>query len=82
METAGQRLFSGVPMVKVLDQDGKEVLRGWYFRHERRQVCPIGDDVSEEDVDEGVVYDEFTDFNMPKKLMFARVTPPHRIEVL
>lgn len=33
--------IDGVPMVRVLDESGEEVLRGWYVRHERRQLCPF-----------------------------------------
>lgn len=73
----------GVPEVRVLDGDGKEVMRGYYCRHVNRQVAPLGADrLRPEDVDHCVVYDGFADWNMPKPVKVAKITPPHRIEVL
>ena len=72
----------GVPKVRVLDEDGKEVLRGYYFRHENRQPALLGDQLRPEDVDHCVVYDGLADWNMPKQVKMAKITPPHRIEVL
>lgn len=73
----------GVPEVRVLDGDGKEVMRGYYFRHVYRQVAPLGNDqLRPEDVDHCVVYDGFADWNLPKPVKVAKITPPHRIEVV
>ena len=73
----------GIPEVRVLDEDGKEVMRGYYCRHVNRQVAPLGADrLRPEDVDHCVVYDGFADWNMPKPVKVAKITPPHRIEVL
>lgn len=73
----------GIPEVRVLDEDGKEVMRGYYCRHVNRQVAPLGvARLRSEDVDHCVVYDGFADWNMPKPVKVAKITPPHRIEVL
>ena len=31
----------GIPKVRVLDKDGKQLLTGWYVFHEARQRYPI-----------------------------------------
>ena len=73
----------GVPEVRVLDEDGKEVMRGYYCHHVNRQVAPLGvDRLRPEDVDHCVVYDGFADWNMPKPVKVDKITPPHRIELL
>lgn len=72
----------GVPMVRVVDEQGNEVLRGWYYRHVKRQLHVIGDSVRDEDVDHVVMYDGFADWNMPREPVAAVVEPPHRIEVI
>ena len=73
----------GVPEVRVLDEDGKEVMRGYYYRHVKRQVAPLGADLLRpEDVEHCVVHDGFADWNMPKPVKVVKITPPHRIEVL
>lgn len=69
-------------MVRVLDENGEEVLRGWCMRHERRQPCAFDDELRPEDVEHLVVRDGPADWNMPRPLIPARITPPHRIEVI
>lgn len=73
--------IAGVPMVRVLDEDGNEVLRGWYMRHENRQpgCC---EELQEGDVDHLVLHDSFADWNMPRSVKATKVTPPHTIEVI
>lgn len=72
----------GIPMVRVLDESGNEVMRGWYMRHENRQPCVLDDELREEDVDHLVMRDEYADWNMPRNVAVTRVTPPHIIEVI
>lgn len=70
----------GIPMVRVLDEDGREVLRGWYAFHEKRQLCPMGDDeLRVNDVSHLVVHSDWADWNMPRRLVVSEITPPHRI---
>lgn len=82
MESFGTKPPVDVPMVRVVDEDGKEVLRGWYYRHVKRQPCVIDDKVGDEDVDHVVMSDGFADWNMPRRPKGTVVTPPHRIEVI
>lgn len=71
-----------VPMVRVLNEDGKEVYRGWYMMHINRQTACIGDQLKESDVDHLVMTDGFADWNMPKDIRPIKVTPPHTIEIV
>lgn len=72
----------GIPEVRVLDEDGREVFRGYYYRHVNRQVAPISDSLRPEDVDHCVVHDDFADWNMPKSFRATKITPPHHIEIV
>lgn len=72
----------GIPEVRVLDEDGREVFRGYYYQHVNRQVAPIRDSLRPEDVDHCVVHDDFADWNMPKSFRVTKITPPHRIEIV
>lgn len=74
--------LAGVPQVRVLDEEGREVLRGWYVFHEKRQPCVMNDWLKPEDVEHLVAVDSFADWNMPRDLKLMRVSPPHRIEVI
>lgn len=80
MEAKGY--VEGVPMVRVLDEQNREVLRGWYIRHETRQPYCFGDELREEEVQHIVAVDEFADWGMPRQLKLKVVTPPHRIEMV
>ena len=68
--------------MKVVDEDGNEVLRGWYMRHENRQPCVINDWLKPDDVDHIVLHDSMADWNMPRRIIPTKITPPHRIEVI
>ena len=72
----------GVPQVRVLDERGKEVLRGWYVYHETRQPCVFDDELKDDEIVHYVVHDSFADWNMPRELVVSKITPPHRIEVV
>lgn len=73
---------AGVPRVRVVDEDGNVVLRGWYICHENRQPYALDDELKPEDVDHLVAFDEFVDWGMDKRLKVIKITPPHRIEVI
>lgn len=81
-ESLGVGPVAGVPMVRVLDEGGREVMRGWYVRHESRQPCLVGDALLPEDVHHVVVCDAFADWGMPREMRASEVTSPHRIEVV
>ena len=49
--------------------------KGYYCRHERRQVCPIDDELREDESQHLIMYDEFADWNMPKRLSAVEVLP-------
>ena len=70
----------GIPMVRVVDENGRECLRGYYAYHKSRQLAPIGDCLRQEDVHHLVIHDGFADWNMPQELKVTEVEPPHRIE--
>ena len=72
----------GVPMVRVVDEHGKELARGYYIHHVNRNLGPFGRYPREGDVDHLVAMDGFADWNLPQNLEIKKVTPPHRIEVM
>lgn len=75
--------LKGIPKVRVIDENGNEVMRGWYAYHEKRQICPIGEDSLEaHEVAHIVIHDSFADWNMPRTLVASEITPPHRIEII
>ena len=76
---AGHDGIDGIPMVRVLDGDGREVCRGWYARL-RKTAHAFGD--TEDNWFDGVVVEDLTDWGMPCTWSLKRVTPPHRLEVL
>lgn len=79
---SGAKPVDGAPMVRVLDESGEEIIRGWYIRHENRQPYCLHDELHEDDVDHIVAVDGFADWGMPRELRLIAVTPPHRIEVV
>ena len=72
----------GVPMVRVVDENGREIIRGWYIHHITRTIYPLGDCVRSDDVQHFVAYDVGADWNFPQDLNLMLVTPPERIEVI
>ena len=78
--------ISGIPKVRVLDKDGKQLLTGWYVFHEARQRYPIyqngPDELSDDELQHLVVVDESADWGMPKGIRVVKVTHPERIEVI
>ena len=71
-----------VPKVRVCDENGKELFKGWYVGHINRCTAPLGDRVRSNDVDHIVAHDGFADWNMPRSVVLTKVTPPHYIEVV
>lgn len=55
---SGIEPVEGAPMVRVVNEHGKELFRGWYIRHETRQPAPFGDEPRDEDVQHIVAVDE------------------------
>ena len=76
--TGGLEPLDIVPKVKVLDEEGRTVLRGWYAHHVKKCVC-FSEDVDPDDYGHCVVYTQFADWNMEQPMKVCRVTPPHRI---
>lgn len=83
-DCGGVEPLPGVPRVRIVDEEGRELFEGYYIRHENRQPAVFGgtDRLHPEDVDHCVAVDEFADWNMPRRLVIKKVTPPHRIEVV
>ena len=72
----------GVPMVRVVNEHGKELFRGWCIRHEARRPAPFGGELRDEDVQHIVAVDSPADWNMPRNLKLLEVKPPYRIEAV
>ena len=75
----------GIPMVRVLDENGKQCLPiGYYVHGEKVNYCMAN--LTEEQVEENtmhtVVVENQADWNMQNTWTLKRVTPPHRIEVI
>lgn len=77
----GVDALPGVPRVDVIDETGRAVDTGYYFRHIKRTPCVFGDCVRPEDVEHFVVVDEFSDWNMPRGFKAMRITPPYTVEI-
>jgi hypothetical protein len=72
-----------VPMVRVLDEDGKEVMRGWYFKYPRRNDNPWNRDPDEpREMVEGILRCDEGDWGMNNCFVLVQVTPPHTMEVI
>ena len=50
------------------DLDEKKWFYGGYFKHIKRQVSPLGDELKEEDIQHIIFFDGFADWNMPKPI--------------
>ena len=46
--------------------DLKQWVYGGYHKHIKRQICPIGDSLKEEDIQHLIIVDGFADWNMPR----------------
>ena len=74
--------IESIPTVRVLNEEGKECLRGWYIYHINRQPAPLEDSLKEEDVEHLVAVTASADWNMPTELKLKRISKPYRIEVI
>lgn len=50
-------------------------VEGHYVSHQKRVLCPIGDELKKEDVDHYIFFDSFADWNMPRTLTFVKIKP-------
>ena len=48
---------------------------GYYCKHIKRQVCPMGDELKPEDIAHLIINDSFADWNMPRSLQGYDVDP-------
>lgn len=56
--------------------DSGKWVYGYYCKHEKRQICPMGDDVlQDEEIKHLIIRDTFADWNMPKSLEGVEVDP-------
>lgn len=55
--------------------DNGEWVRGYYCKHIKRQVCPMGDELKPEDIAHLIINDGFADWNMPRSLQGYDVDP-------
>ena len=58
----------------------KDINNNWvygsYFKHIKRQICPIGNDsLKEEDIEHLIIRDSFADWNMPKEIECVKIKP-------
>lgn len=50
-------------------------VEGCYVSHQKRVLCPIGDELKKEDVEHFMFFDSFADWNMPRELMYTKIKP-------
>lgn len=74
--------LAGIPRVRAVEPDGSVSAEGWYFRHVKRQPFPVDDRLNPEDVDECIVTDGSSDWNLEPPVRLLKITPPTRIEVI
>lgn len=72
----------GVPRVRILDEDGRELFEGYYIYRVNRQLCPFDDRLHQQDVDHMVAVVNEADWNFERTMTIKKVTPPHMIEVI
>lgn len=56
-------------------KDNGQWIEGYYCRHEKRQLSPVGDSLKDDDVQHLILFDGFADWNMPRRLMCAEILP-------
>ena len=72
-----------VPMVRVLDEGGKEVMRGWYFKYPRYNNNPWDRDSGKPcEMVEGILRCYEGDWGLENHFTLVRVMPPHTMEVV
>lgn len=55
--------------------DSGKWVQGYYCKHETRQICPMGDNLEDEEIKHLIIRDTFADWNMPKSLEGIEVDP-------
>lgn len=69
MNTSREILFKAKRL-----SDGKWV-EGYYIYHIKRTICPMGDSVKPEDVLHVIIHDGFSDWNMPRDMVWHEINP-------
>ncbi len=62
-------LFRGINEVT------KKFVYGGYHKHEKRMLCPIGDELESDEIEHLIIIDAFADWNMPRDISFYKVIP-------
>lgn len=62
--------------------DNGQLVYGYYVKHITRQVCPIGDTLTDDDVAHYIVQSGFADWNMPRQLEFIKIAPTTRSQFI
>lgn len=55
--------------------DNGKWVEGYYCKHIKRQLCPMGDKLKEDDVEHIIFFDGFADWNMPQELRGTYILP-------
>lgn len=55
--------------------DNGKWVEGYYCKHIKRQLCPMGDKLKEDDVEHIIFFDGFADWNMPQELRSTYILP-------
>lgn len=55
--------------------DNAEWIEGYYMYHINRTICPAGDSIKPEDVEHIILFDGFSDCNMPRGINYKHVLP-------
>lgn len=77
------KALKGVPRVRLVDGDGKEIYRGYYWAIPRTTYCFKQDyDRHGCEIVEGIVVCDHGDWGLPNRPRLLKVTPPHRLELI
>ncbi len=55
--------------------DNAEWIEGYYMYHINRTICPAGDSIKPDDVEHIILFDGFSDWNMPRGINYKHVLP-------
>lgn len=82
-DTLFKNALAGVPRVRLVDANGKELERGYYWAIPATSYC-FREDYERRgyEVIEGIVTYTTTDWGLPNEPRFLKVTPPHRLELI
>lgn len=79
------KALKGIPRVRLVDGDGKELYRGYYFAYPEYQGYPVianGEKPKEIPLVEGIVTYFPGDWGLSNTPRFFKVTPPYRLELI